>query len=186
MSIKITSTVSRQYASPTSGTDVECSFGIDVPAAGLDDPETLHLHIRQAIAVCHRLLDEEVARQPAGTGPGNGQANGRIGSEPRQGGLCRPSSAAVPATPTEDAGLRDRPPVSRKQLACIRRLASEIPGLDAGRLDVLARRLCGKTVAELRNCDAGRVIDVLREAKAGRVDLEIVLHGAGGSTCPTR
>lgn len=48
-------------------------------------------------------------------------------------------------------GLRDRPPASRKQLACIRRLASEIPGLDAGRLDVLARRLCGKTVAELRN-----------------------------------
>lgn len=35
-------------------------------------------------------------------------------------------------------GLRDRPPASRKQLACIRRLASEIPGLDAGRLDVLA------------------------------------------------
>ena len=30
--------------------------------------------------------------------------------------------------------------------------------------------------------DAGRVIDVLREAKAGRVELEIVLNSGG--TCP--
>ena len=28
-------------------------------------------------AVCRRLLDEELTRQPTGTEPGNGQANGR-------------------------------------------------------------------------------------------------------------
>jgi hypothetical protein len=130
---------------------VSCGLRGDLP----DDLEALH--IRRAIAVCLDVL----APEPAATNFGNDRSD------------SPPEALPDPA----EHRLRDRPPATRKQITLIRRLADEIEGLEGERLDVLLPKMCGKTITELRDYDARRMIETLRDARAGRIDLGILMKG---------
>jgi hypothetical protein len=108
----------------------------------------------------------------AGANPGNGRPNGYTSHPP----IAMPDPHDGEAAFADEEGLRDRPAASKNQLAYLRRLADEIDSLQAERLDALGRRICGKTVAEFRDYDAGRMIDLLKKAKAGLVNFEVLLH----------
>jgi hypothetical protein len=56
---------------------------------------------------------------------------------------------------------------------------TEVARLAVDRLDLLSRRPCGKRAPELRRHDAGRLIDTLKAARAGRIDLAVVLQEVG-------
>jgi hypothetical protein len=161
---------------------VSCGIELSLDETlALDDAAGLRHQARRIYAACRQAVDEELARQKANQGVdrANGRANGDVSSSSP---LAAPTVSNHRAEADSPAAT-DRHPLanghsaSGKQLEYIRRLASQVEGLGVGRLDVLAKRLCGKGVAEFQGYDASRMIETLKAAKAGQIDLEVVLQG---------
>ena len=71
-------------------------------------------------------------------------------------------------------------PATARQIEFIRVLASQIRGLGVRRLDAVTETLCGKPLTGLSNAEASALIDVLKNVRAGKLDLEAALKGACG------
>jgi hypothetical protein len=148
-----------------------------------NDLEGFHQRVRSAFAACRQAVQDQLAREQhaAGVAPGagaNGSANGENGS------------GASPYNGTQDSG---RPPngnghhnrtngscghtASEKQLAYLRQLAKQVPGLGVRRLESLAQRMHGKPVAGLTTLDASGLIDTVKAIKAGQINLDGALGG---------
>ena len=67
---------------------------------------------------------------------------------------------------------------SSKQLDYVQQLVKQIPGLGVRRLDAVSQKMHDKPVAGLTSIEASALIDLLRDLKAGRINVAAVLHGA--------
>ena len=86
----------------------------------------------------------------------------------------RPKASA----PTAEGRSAEVHPASRRQIGYIQKLASQIRDFDDRRLVDLADHLFGKSPAELSCLEASKVIDLLQDLKAGRIDLNAALDRA--------
>ena len=127
------------------------------------DLDGFHQRVRQVYVACAQAVNDELARHtsPNSTAePATSPANRRQPTRPRNG------------------NARNGHRASAKQLDYAKQLASQIRGLGVRRLETLADKMFGKPVADLSSLDASGLIDVLKDLKAGKIDLDAALNGA--------
>jgi hypothetical protein len=131
----------------------------------VNDLEGFQDRVRRTFATCREAVEDELIRHR-----GNGAANET--ADP-----VHPSS--VPTSST-NGGQRNGNGhrASQKQLDYAQQLAGQIKGLGVRRLESLANKLCGKPLADLSSLDASGLIDVLKDIKAGKIELTAALNGA--------
>jgi hypothetical protein len=130
------------------------------------DAAAFYDNVRRIFANCRQAVQEELARnqsqEPASAPaalPSNGNGSHHIN------GNARPPAAN---------GHR----ASNKQIDYARQLAGQIKGLGVRRIETLANKMFGKPLADLSSLDASGLIDVLKDLKAGKIDLDAAFAGA--------
>jgi hypothetical protein len=174
MALKINLSTGRKLGTANYGS-ISASCAVEFEAdAGLlrDDLGGFHRRVAQVYEACRTAVEQELARQQAGTANGssdNGSAKGRNGTKP-------PAEDSDSADVTNGNG-RSQTMASGKQLEYIRQLAAQVKGVGVRRVETLAQRMFGKPLAALSSMDASGLISVLKDTKAGKIDIDSVLSG---------
>ena len=167
MPLKLSLGLSKKIGQPDYGSlGASCHVEVELDGALLDnDLHRWHQHVRKAYVACAQALSDELARhRHAGQTNGHRSArNGAAETENHANGNVHRSGAQRAST---------------KQLDYARQLAGQIRGVGVRRLETLAQRMFAKPLADLASLDASGLIDVLKEIKAGRIDLDAALNGA--------
>jgi hypothetical protein len=162
MPLKLNVGLARKIGLPDYGSlGATCNVELELPANPIfDDLEGFYRQVQQAYAACAEAVGDELARQqqPAATN-GNGSNGHRNAIGPAGNGIGSHMA-------------------SEKQLGYARQLAGQIQGLGVRRLEALAQKMFGKPLAGLSSMDASGLIDALKDAKAGKLDVEAALKGA--------
>jgi len=157
MPLKLNVGLSKKIGQPDYGSlGASCHLELELDQSLVfDDLDGLHERIKNVFAACRQAVADELAS--AAACPINGS--------PRDGGggHCIDSSN----------GHR----VTAKQLEYARQLAGPIRGLGVRRLVGLAQLMFSKPLADLSSLEASGLIDVLKDIKAGKVDLAAVING---------
>lgn len=172
--------ISKKLGLPDYGSiGATCNVTVELDGALLNqDLEGFHRHVRNAYVACAQAVNDELARhKPTDDGGNNGHTNRVSGNRSTDGNGRSAGSHAVANNGGNGAGSNGHQP-SAKQLTYIRQLAGQIKGLGVRRLDDLAQRMFGKPVAGLNSLEASALIDALKGAKAGEIDLSTALDGA--------
>ena len=168
--------LSRKLGLPDYGSlGASCNVSVELDATLLrDDLDGFHAQVRKAYAACRQAVQDELSRHQA--------------VEPSQEPTRPPSASAGRTGPQNGNGNGNGRPTasngngahnaSSKQLDYINQLARQIRGLGIRRVESLAQRMFGKPLAGLSSLDASGLIDTLKAAKAGDVDLNGVLEDA--------
>ena len=163
MPLKFNVGLSRKLGLPEYGSlGASCHVEIELDGSLIqNDLDGFHRHVKNAFTACRQSVSDELARHQAGEAEvpvptpaasstnGNGHRNGTNG-----GGA------------------------SKKQLDYASQLAGQIQGLGVRRLEALASKMFGKSIAGLSGLDASALIDTLKAIKAGQLDLNAALDGA--------
>jgi len=153
------------YGSVCASCHVECELDAMLLASDLD---RFQEHVRDVFVACSQAVHSELARQQS-INPANGTATS---ASPR---MPADRSARSKATATNGQDHH----ISGKQLAYAKQLAGQIRGLGAGQLEALAVKMHGKAVSELSSLEASSLIDTLKAAKEGKIDIDSALRGGG-------
>jgi hypothetical protein len=169
MPLKLSLGLSKKIGQPDYGSlGASCHVEVELDGTLLDnDQERWHQHVRKAYVACAQAVNDELARlQQAG------QTNGHRSA---RNGAAEPENHASGNGNGHRSGAQR---ASTKQLDYARQLAAQIRGVGVRRLETLAKRMFEKPLADLASLDASGLIDVLKEIKAGRIDLDAALNGA--------
>ena len=161
--------LSKKIGQPDYGSlGASCNVEVELDHALLaNDLEAFQQRARQAFLACRQAVNDELARH-TGSRP-----DSDAGAQSAQ--AAGNGHATRPATNGAETGHR----ASRRQLDYVQQLAGQISGLGVRRLEDLAHKMFSKPLADLSSLDASGLIDVLKQIKAGNIDLEAVL---GSST----
>lgn len=159
--------ITKKHGLPDYGSiGASCHVTVELDASVLQgDLDSFHRHVRNAYVACSQAVNDELARQRS--------SGGQI-SEPAPHYADSTNHASNNGAQNGSSSHH----ASAKQLNYLRQLAGQIEGLGDQRLDELANRLFGKSVAELTSFDASSMIDTLKAIKAGRLSLDASLPGA--------
>jgi len=157
MPLKLNVGLSRKVGQPDYGSlGASCNLEVELDQSLVfDDLEGLHERIKNVFAACRQAVTDELAS-----------------SEPRHINGSSQSAVAGPSTDSPHG-----PRVTAKQLEYARQLAGPIRGLGVRRLVGLSQLMFSKPLADLSSLEASGLIDVLKDIKAGKVDLAAVING---------
>jgi hypothetical protein len=133
------------------------------------DPEGFQQRVRNAYAAVRQAVQDELARQQV-----------QAGGTDANGNHANANAPIAPATTPSNGNSRSSGNghrISEKQLTFIRQLAGSIKGLGVRRLDTLSTKMFNRPMADLSSLDGSGLIDVLKDVKAGKIDLDSVLSG---------
>jgi hypothetical protein len=181
MPVKLSAGISKKMGLPNYGSlGATCHVEVELDAGLLAyDLDGLQQHIHNAYVACSQAVNDELARHREAMENGPGQvAQEHIGTFQSDVDEGRTQQ-------TEDQGNGrgngDAPqPATVRQTEFIRVLAGQIRGLGIRRLDTVTETLCGKPLTGLSNSEASALIDILKNVRAGKLDLEVALKGGTG------
>ncbi len=159
MPLKANVGLSKKVGLPDYGSlGASCSVELELEASLLErDPAAFQGRVRQVYQACQQAVTEELNRHLAHQdGQASSKAEGNDAGHP-------------------NGNLRHQ--ASDKQLTYLRQLADQVPDLGVGRLTAMAQRMFEKPLTELNSLDASSLIDMLKEIKAGRLEIP-TLNGA--------
>ena len=157
MPLKLNVGLSRKIGEANYGSRGACvNIEVEVEPTLVEKPDQLRERVRYLFQLAKTSVEEELSghgvRDAAGSGNnGNGNAGAQGGSGHQ---------------------------ATDKQLGYARQLAGQVSGLGIRRLDELTNKMFGKPVTELTTLDASGLIDMLKQLKAGDIDLAAALSGA--------
>ena len=172
--MKLNVGLTKKFGLPDYGSiGASCHLELELDQAQIaSDPDGFQERIRRTFTVCRQAVEDELARhRPAG--------GAKEPAEPKQ-----PAAAAAGATngnsSQRNGGQRNGNGhrASDKQLSYARQLAGDIRGLGIRRLENVAQKMFSKPLTGLSSLDASGLIDVLKDVKAGDIDLNEALNGA--------
>jgi len=150
MPLKLSAGLTKKVGLPNYGSlGAACHVELELDSALLQSPAALQAQVALAYDVCRRAVEAELNREPdvsaetvATNGHSNGHSNGH--EEPVQ-------------------------PATDRQINYARQLASEIPGIGWQGLDSTIQQRFEKSIAKLTKSEASRIIERLRQIKAGHL-----------------
>ena len=166
MGVKINVGYCQKIGLPNYGSEgAHCNLELEMDSGLLNNTEVFQRRVQEVYAACRVAVetqlqcDVQTSRTPAK-------------QEPRQ--SREPASHDPQSHSTRRNGATQTSTASSKQSKYAEQLAAQVKGFGIGRLDNLCVRMYQKSFASLSGIEASNLIDTLREAKAGRLDLTAV------------
>ncbi len=169
MPLKLNVGLSKKIGQPDYGSlGASCHLEVELDQSLVfHDLDGLQERIQNVFAACRQAVSDELSHQQdasPGSGPGNRNSQTAVGVHPN-------------GSPKDHNGQNGHR-ASQKQLDYAQQLAGQIRGLGVRRLEAVAQKMFSKPLADLSSLDASGLIDVLKEIKAGKLDLAAVIPGA--------
>lgn len=156
MSIKLNLGISKKIGLPDYGSaGSSCNMEIELDMSALDRPEEFHRRVREAYAACRSAVEDELGNHRT-------RATQKQHAQPTP----PPQTEYRKSSPPERS--ENRYPASEKQMTFIGRLSGGIKGLSTRKLDEYCQRTFGKACNSLSAQEASKLIDALKNAKAGK------------------
>ena len=164
-----------------------CHVELELEHNLLHDPDNFQRHVRHAYAVCSQAIADELSRQTASQ-----SATPETHAAPPVTSSSAPTSS--PAAPVSIPRVHGNGngngsngngssngnghQASAKQLEYVSQLARQIKGLGVRRLEAMTGRMFNKPLVSLTSLEASSLIDTLKSAKSGDVNLDDIFNGA--------
>jgi len=206
MPLRLIAGISKKTGLPNYGSlGAICQVEVDLDGPLIfQDLETFHRHVRSAYVACSQAVNDELARHRAAmAGPPTQPATDASSSPPDEAPWDIDEAASEPADRGSDndgpshnhshpqnggngggSGVGDGhgngsgngQRASGRQVDFARALAGQIRGLGFRRLDPVCCALFGRPMAELSATEASRLIDSLKDIRAGKMPVEQLLE----------
>jgi len=153
MGIKLNLGISKKIGLPDYGSaGSQCNVEVELDSSALERPEEFHSRVQEIYAACRSAVENELANHRNKAMQDN-----------------RPTPPPKTEYRNSSSDRNDnRFPVSPKQLDFIGKLSKAIKGLTAQKLDEYCQATYGKSSANLSSQEASKLIDAMKEAKAGK------------------
>ena len=166
MPLRLNVGLSKKVGLPNySSLGASCNLEIELDQGLLfSDLDGFQQRVKHAFVACNQAVHDELARQQIG------RSNGDTGGAPQV------DQATSRANGNGNGHSHHR--ASQKQLDYANQLAGQIRGLGVRKLETVAQNMFAKPLADLSSLDASGLIDVLKDIKSGKIDLQEALNGA--------
>ena len=185
MPLKLNVGISRKVGQPNYGSlGAQCNMEVELDGSILNDPETLRRRIAEAYNACSSAVHDElegkhamnVSEPPSDRqNPTRSDGNSRPGSNPGNNGVNGNGHSNARPQGHNGSDGNGRNTASAKQHTYIRQLAEKIDTLGVRRLDALCDRMYSKPLVAITTLEASSLIDTLKDAKQGKLDLADLL-----------
>ena len=159
MTMKINVGVNKKIGLPDYGSaGSHCDIELEMDFTVMQNPEEFQKRIQNAYRLCRKSVESELVEL---------RPNGAAKQDTRP--TLPPKTEYGNSAPPERND--NRFPVSPKQLGYINQLSKSVKGLTVQKLDDYCQVTFGKTSTQLSSHEDSKLIDALKDAKAGKAGL---------------